>query len=186
MLFSLLLRVSTGVNKQLICSFCPRGQRESGSTQMGRLYCITYLTFSHNQFSTTKLGQNWVSVRGRKVIISLPWTVTRLGLFGKKMTWEIWDSWQAQQSEMWVHLTPWSSLVTMPGLAELKIAINKQTPVNAPHTHVLLWRFSFICKQTSGRLELELVHKAVTQLSTPSNEWYGMSRWLPVPPPPTS
>ena len=59
MLFSLLLRVSTGVNKQLICSFCQRGQ--SRVIRRWADYFITYLTFSHNQFSSqqqsgTKLG----------------------------------------------------------------------------------------------------------------------------------
>ena len=92
MLFWLLLRVSTGVNKQLICSFCPRGQRVV--IRRWADYFITYLTFSSVTISSplqsgTQLG---LSAGEENTIISFhsaglwpDW------MFGKKMTWESRD-----------------------------------------------------------------------------------------------
>lgn len=64
---------------------------------------------------------SWICVKdcGQRVVVGS----------GKKVTGELDRLTERCDPPSWL---------TMRRLADLKIAINKQTPVNAPHTHVLL------------------------------------------------
>lgn len=119
-------RVSSRVNKQLKYSLHHCG--EIRNTQMGDDY-IPCLTFSPKSITKcVTVGYVWRTV-GR----------------------EWWCCLVRKWLESWTERCDPPSGLTMRRLADLKIAINKQTPVNAPHTHVLLWRFSFISQQTWSR-----------------------------------
>ena len=191
MLFWLLLRVSTRVNKQLICSFCWRGQREreSSNTQMGRLLHYVFdlqsqlgnsLSISSPQQRGTKLGL-WA--RQESTHFS-PLDCDQTGCLVRKWRERSQTADKLNKVRCGLHLTPWSSLVTMPRLAELKIAINKQTLVNAPHTHVLLWRFSLSVNRPRPAWSWNwFTRKAVTWLSTPSTQ-RTISVVATIPPPP--